>query len=270
MLILVATPIGNLADISSRALETLKTCDYILCEDTRHSLKLLFHYNIQKPLKSYHQFNEAAREEEVLRDLFDGKTIALISDAGTPGISDPGERLVQCCREKGIAVTSTPGPCAAIHAISCSGFSTSRFQFYGFLPRKSKELSTALQEILHYPGTTICYETPNRLKETLQAIDRLAPQRRVAISRELTKAFEEHLMGTASELISQWEEKRLLGEAVLLIEGQKQVEPDWNALTPEEHVALMEKDYGMERRDAIKAVAKLRGVPKRAIYNGLL
>lgn len=271
MLYLVATPIGNLADITLRALETLKTCDYILCEDTRHSLALLSHYAIQKPLKSYHKFSDASEIEKILQDLISGSTLSLISDAGTPGISDPGTHLVQQCIERGIAVTAIPGACAAITALCCSGLNTDRFQFFGFLPRKAGELKQALQEILIFPGTTICYEAPNRLLDALQTLHTLAPNRKIVVGRELTKKFEEMQRGVASELISYWETNPLKGEIVLLIAGEKPLaSEEWETLSAEEHVAFLEKTYHLSRQEAIKMAAKMRGVPKRDIYNKII
>jgi 16S rRNA (cytidine1402-2'-O)-methyltransferase len=271
LLYLVATPIGNLADITQRALEILKACDYILCEDTRHSLSLLTHYSIQNPLKSYHKFSDDSRTKEIIQDLLSGSTIALISDAGTPGISDPGTHLVQQCIEHGVNVIAIPGACAAITALSCSGLNTDRFQFFGFLPRKSSELKRTLQEILTYPGTTICYESPNRLIDALKTLNELAPNRRVVVGRELTKKFEEMQRGIPSELISYWETNTLKGEIVLLISGEKQpAKEEWDKLTPEQHVAFLEETYQLSRQEAIKMAAKMRGVPKRDIYNKML
>lgn len=267
MLYLIATPIGNLQDITLRALETIKSVDYLLCEDTRHSSLLLSHYNINKPLKSFHKFNEAAKEKIIIEDLLNGKTIGLVTDAGTPGISDPGTRLVQQCIQKNISVTSIPGPCALIMALSCSGLDTSRFQFYGFLPRKAAELRRTLQEILAYPATTICYESPFRLQEVLQQINLLAPSREIVVARELTKKFEEIVRGTSSKLIVHWENRQVKGELVLLISGETNSASEWENLSPEEHVRLMEEAYSLSRHDAIKMVAELRGVPKRTIYN---
>ena len=220
MLYLVATPIGNLGDITFRAVEILKSCDYILCEDTRHSLRLLQHYSIQKPLISYHMFNEASREQKVIADLEAGKNIALISDAGTPGIADPGMRLVKKCRDENLKVEAIPGACAAIQAITCSGMSTERFQFWGFLPKTSGRLQTQLEDILKYPGTTICYETPHRLLKVLEVLKRLAPERKICVARELTKKFEEVLSGTPSELLLEWKNRSVKGEIVLLIKGE--------------------------------------------------
>lgn len=217
MLYLVATPIGNLGDITFRAIEVLKSCDYILCEDTRHSLRLLQHYSIQKHLISYHMFNEASREQKIIDDIQAGKTVALITDAGTPGIADPGMRIVKRCREENLKVEAIPGPCAAILAISCSGMSTERFQFVGFLPRTSGRLQRELGEILTYPGTTICYESPHRLLKVLEMLKQIAPDRKISVARELTKKFEEVRTGIPSELLQEWKNRSVKGEIVLLI-----------------------------------------------------
>jgi 16S rRNA (cytidine1402-2'-O)-methyltransferase len=217
MLYLISTPIGNLADITLRALDLLKTCDYILCEDTRHSIKLLSHYEIRKPLRSYHKFNEKSRSEEIIKDLKEGMTIALISDAGTPGISDPGEILVRRCHEENIPVTSAPGPCAAIMALTLSGFSTRPFQLIGFLPRKKGELTRTFQGLLEYEGTSICYESPHRLTKALELLASLGSERKVAVIREMTKHFEECRRGSAKELAEHFSKKPPKGEIVLLI-----------------------------------------------------
>lgn len=270
MLFLVATPIGNLSDITYRALETLSSSDAILCEDTRYSLRLLQHYKIQKPCYSFHKFNESKKEDALISELKSGKKIALISDAGTPGISDPGEMLVKRCIAESIPVTSIPGPCAAISALSCSGFSTQQFQFYGFLPRAENELKRSLLEILPYRGTTICYESPKRLAHALKILSELAPNRQLAVARELTKIHEEVFRGTAHELLQRYQEG-VKGEIVFLISGNTEdIEASWAKLTPEEHVEEVEKAYGLSRRDAIKMVATLRGQSKREIYNRFL
>lgn len=267
MLYLVATPIGNLSDITFRAIEILKSCDYILCEDTHHSQHLLHHYQIHKPLQSYHKFNEAATEQQILHDLTTGKQIALISDAGTPGISDPGARLVKLCTEHHISVTSIPGPCAAIQALAQSGLDTDRFQFWGFLPKKEGDLRRSLQEILSYAGTTICYESPNRLLDVLQLLDAIAPTRHLVVCRELTKKFEETQRGTAKALWDHWQHHPLKGEIVLLIAGCPEEEKDqWADWTPLEHVDFMVKTYNLKTNDAIKIVAEMRGIPKRDLY----
>lgn len=267
MLYLVATPIGNLGDITFRAIETLKSVDLILCEDTRYSSRLLKHFNIQKPCKSFHKFNETYREAEILDLLKSGKTIALISDAGTPGISDPGENIVKRCVEEKILVTSIPGACAAISALCSSGLDTEKFQFCGFLPKKEGELRKALLEILEYKGTSICYESPNRIKDSISMIAALQPTRYVAIAKELTKIHEKIIRGQAIEVLKNLTENDCRGEIVLLIEGNKENhEAQWQQLTPEEHVVLIQDNYKISKQEAIKMAASQRGVSKRDIY----
>ncbi len=217
MLYLVATPIGNLGDLTYRAVELLKEVDLILCEDTRHSRRLLDRYEIARPLSSYHKFNIREREEKILLALEEGKKIALISDAGTPGINDPGADLVSACCERGIAVTHLPGPCAAINALVVSGLPTDRFQFLGFLPKKSGQRERMLKEALAYPGTTIFYESPHRIAKTLKQLDTLEPRAQVVMARELTKKFEEVRRGSPSDLHASCETKKPKGEIVLLI-----------------------------------------------------
>jgi len=268
VLYLVATPIGNLSDITLRAIETLRTSDYILCEDTSHSRILLRHHNIHQPLKSYHKFNEASREQDILEDLAAGKNIALISDAGTPVIADPGERIVQAAVKANLTVISIPGPCAAITAITCSGLPTKQFQAIGFLPKKTTQLRDKLIEILHYPGTTVSYESPRRLIDVLSIIDQLTPQRILCVARELTKRFEEIARGTARSLISHWSNKEIKGEIVLLLSPptEQELTQDWAALTIVEHVTRLERNFSLSQQEAIKMVAHLRGLPKREVY----
>ncbi|MFC2049148.1 16S rRNA (cytidine(1402)-2'-O)-methyltransferase [Chlamydiota bacterium] len=222
MLFLIATPIGNLKDISARALETIAACDYLLCEDTRRTRILLDHYQLRIPLKSFHLFNESARQNRVIEDLQNEKTVGLVSDAGTPGISDPGERLVAKCRQEEIPVVPIPGPCAAIAALSASGLSTTRFQFFGFLPRKKGRLKKILTEILAYEGTSVCYESPYRLAETLKILTALDPQRECAVAREITKKFETFTKGPAESLLAHFTANKAKGEIVLLISGIEQ------------------------------------------------
>lgn len=258
MLYLIATPIGNLKDITYRAVEILQSCDYILCEDTRHSQTLLKHYGIDKPLKSFHQFNEKSREEEILADLKAGKTLAVVSDAGTPGICDPGEALVCRCRQEGVAVSAVPGPCAWVTALTLSRMNKEKAQFIGFLDLKE------LPYLLSYPGTTVCYEAPHRIVSTLEAVAKLDPQRHVCVMRELTKAFEECLEGAASELTAHFKRTPPRGEMVLLIAGYTF---NFKELSEIEHVKALQTQFHLSLADAIKTAAELRGVPKRTIYN---
>ena len=266
MLSLVATPIGNLRDITFRAIEILKSSHYILCEDTRHSKTLLQHYSIHTPLKSYHKFNEKERQEEVINDLKENFHVALISDAGTPALSDPGADLVSLCKKEGIKVQSIPGACAAIVSLTASGLDTSSFQFSGFLPRKKGELKTALLEIIKYPGTTVCYESPLRIQGVLELLATLAPQRKLVIARELTKKYEEIIEGTAETLFTSLSHP-LKGEIVLLIEGNKNPFPSsWNDLTIGEHLEFLMKQFSISKQEALKIAAEQRGVSKRELY----
>lgn len=271
MLYLVATPIGHLKDITIRAIETLGSCDYILCEDTRHSLTLLKHYNIEKPLKSYHKFNESAQSSFILEDLKNGKTICLISDAGSPGISDPGTFLVQQCIEENIPVVSIPGPCAAIAALCCSGLPTDCFQFNGFLPKKDNELKQKLSQLLDYPGTTICYESPQRIIKTIEKIKEIDSKRKLVIGRELTKKFEEYIRGRSEELLEHLQRKEVKGEIVLMIAPREEQETEvWKTMTPQEHVEFIVQTYKTSKQEAIKIAAQLRGIPKREVYRATL
>jgi len=265
MLYLVSTPIGNLSDISFRAIETLRTVDLILCEDTRHSLKLLSHYSIQKPLRSYHKFNEMEKLEENIQLLKEGKSIALISDAGTPLISDPGNLLVKACVDANIEVIAIPGPCALIHALTCSGLSFERFQFVGFLPKKEKELRKNLAELAEYSGVRIAYESPERIEKTLETLADINAALSVCISRELTKKFETHIRGTAQEVLDKIRANPLKGECVLLIAGTPRT-TDFSSLTVEEHVQNVQDTYQVPKREAIKIVAGLRNLNKRELY----
>jgi 16S rRNA (cytidine1402-2'-O)-methyltransferase len=261
MLYIIATPIGNLEDITLRALATLKICDYILCEDTRHSLKLLSHYDIHKPLVSYHQFNEKERLERIVSDLEEGKTIGLISDAGTPLISDPGFMLVAECQQRGLAVTTLPGASSPIVGLSLSGFSPTPFQFVGFLPKKKSELVEVLEELLEYPGTTIAFETAERIQATLSALCELEPTRKVAIARELTKRFETVHIGTPEALKS----GDYKGEIVLLIEGAPQHNsPAFSKEFLQSSVEDLSKT--LSTKDAITQISRLLRVPKKVVY----
>jgi 16S rRNA (cytidine1402-2'-O)-methyltransferase len=262
-LFIIATPIGHLGDISQRALETIRCCELILCEDTRHSQILLRHYAIEKPLVSFHQFNEKKKEEEILRDLEQGKSIALISDAGTPLVSDPGQALVRACIERSLPFTAIPGPCSPIQALVISGFNAGHFQFIGFLPRETGHLKTALRRALFYLGTTIAFESPQRLLDTLAIVQELDPDRKLAIARELTKTFEECRRGTAAQLLAHFQEHEPRGEIVLLI---KEGTPPQEEIGVEELVSLLQETHALTLKEAIKAAAKLRKMPKSEVY----
>lgn len=268
MLFLVASPIGHLADISLRALDTLRSSDAILCEDTRHSTRLLQHYSIEKPLISYHKFNEAEREAEILQRLRAGQQLSLLSDAGTPGIADPGERLVARCIQEGLQVTAIPGPCAVIQALLCSGLTTERFQFLGFVPKKNHERELFFQGALQYPGTSICYESPKRLCTSLHCIQELDAERTLVVARELTKTFETYHRGTAQDLLAFWATEKPRGECVLLINAlhPREAKPERSLKEEVEHV---QEQQGLTRKEAIHFVAQLRGLPKRAVYQAV-
>lgn len=265
MLYLVSTPIGNLADFSYRAVEVLKKCDYILCEDTRHSRGLLKHYEIQAQLYSFHKFNETQAEDRVIEDLKSGKTIALISDAGTPLISDPGQELVSRCRSENLPVSAVPGPCAIIDALVISGLPSSPFQFIGFLPKKEKELQALLSQVLVYMGTSIAYESPHRIEKTLSELLVLSPQRKLCVARELTKLHEECLLGTAAELLDHLQKHPPRGEIVLLISPAEE-KISFEHLSLEELVEMLQKDLHLSKSDAIKTAAQMRHLPKREVY----
>lgn len=233
----------------------LAACDAILCEDTRRSSILLNRYGIEKPLISYHKFKEKASLEGILTDLGAGRNLALISDAGTPCINDPGQGLVAACRARGLAVSAIPGPCSLIQGLVLSGFDTSRFQFLGFLPKKGKG---ALRQALSYPGTTVAFESPERLVGTLEALG----ERRVAVAREMTKTFEEARLGKASEVLAHYRAHPPKGEVVLVIEAGDM--PD--DLSLDELVQMLQNLHGLSLKEAVKQAAKMKHIPKRDVY----
>jgi len=264
MLYLVATPIGNLGDVTLRALETLRSVDRILCEDTRHSGHFLRHHGVSAPLSSYHKFNEAEKEEWIIQELREGKNIALISDAGTPLVADPGERLVRRCKEEGLSVTALPGPAACIVALTLSGFSAERFQFLGFL---SKKPAQDIEGLLDYSGTTIFYESPHRIVKSLTLFGELAPARRLCIARELTKTFEEILTGTSQELLTHFQQHPPRGEFVLLVEGAPlRIASD---STPQEDLLYLQSRFNITTQEAIRLIAQFRNLPKREVYQAI-
>ena len=274
MLYLCATPIGNLGDMTPRVIETLRQVDVIAAEDTRNSIKLLNHFEINTPMTSYHEYNKVEKAHQLIAKLQAGQNIALITDAGTPAISDPGEVLVAMCHEAGITVTSLPGPAACITALTLSGLSTRRFCFEGFLPADKKEKALVLAELKEESRTMILYEAPHHLTGTLQELYDTLGNRRVTLCRELTKKFETVLPTTLEEALAKYETEEPRGEYVLVIEGksfeQKKEEAikSWEAMSIEEHMAYYE-EQGMDRKSAMKQVAKDRGVSKRDIYNYL-
>jgi len=275
VLYLCATPIGNLSDMSPRVIETLKDADLIAAEDTRNSIKLLNHFDIDTPMTSYHEFNKVEKAKTLIGKLKEGQNIALITDAGTPAISDPGEVLVKMCQEENITVTSLPGPAALIVALTLSGLSTRRFCFEGFLPPEKKERRRILEELTNESRTIILYEAPHHLKGTLAELKEVLGDRRITICRELTKKFESVMPTTIFKAVSYYDENEPRGEYVLVIEGKSFREKDeerqlgFVKLSIEEHMKLYE-DQGIDRKEAMKLVAKDRGVSKRDIYNALL
>ena len=275
-LYLCATPIGNLEDITYRVLRTLKEVDLIAAEDTRNSIRLLNHFEIKTPMTSYHEYNKIEKAYQLVAKMREGKNIALITDAGTPGISDPGEDIVRICYEEGIPVTSLPGAAACITALTMSGLPTRRFAFEAFLPKDKKEHQAVLEELKTERRTIIIYEAPHHLVRTLQELhDTLGGDRRLTICRELTKRHEEKLQMTLADSLSYYEVNEPRGEYVLIIAGRsreemkKEEQAGWEALSLEEHMAHYESQ-GIDRKEAMKRVAKDRGVSKRDIYQTLL
>lgn len=274
-LFLCATPIGNLKDMTPRVIETLQEADVIAAEDTRNSIKLLNHFGISTPMTSYHEYNKVDKARTLIVQMQEGKNVALITDAGTPAISDPGEVLVQMCHEAGITVTSLPGPAACITALTLSGLSTRRFCFEGFLSADKKERKAVLEELKEESRTIILYEAPHHLKQTLQELYETLGERRITLCRELTKKFETIMPTTLEEALRFYEEEEPRGEYVLVLEGkslaQKKQEKEaaFQEMSIEEHMAVYE-EQGMDRKEAMKQVAKDRGVPKREIYQYLV
>lgn len=275
ILYLCATPIGNLEDITYRVLRTLKEVDLIAAEDTRNSIKLLNHFEISTPMTSYHEFNKIEKAYQLVAKLKEGKNIALITDAGTPGISDPGEDIVRICYEEGIEVTSLPGAAACITALTMSGRPTRRFAFEAFLPKDKKERAAVLEELKNETRTIILYEAPHHLLKTVKELLDVLGDRELTICRELTKKHEEKIQMTFSSLLSYYEDKEPRGEYVLVICGKnredivKEQQASWEQMSIEEHMAHYE-NQGVDHKEAMKLVAKDRGVSKRDIYQYLV
>ena len=274
-LYLCATPIGNLEDITYRVLRTLKEVDLIAAEDTRNSIRLLNHFEIHTPMTSYHEYNKIEKAYQLIDQLRAGKNIALITDAGTPGISDPGEDLVRMALEEGITVTSLPGAAACITALTMSGQPTRRFAFEAFLPREKKERAQVLEELKNETRTIILYEAPHHLVATLTQLREVLGNRSISVCRELTKKHEEVRKTTLDDVLLFYKDQEPRGEYVLVIEGadKKELEAKaqraWEELTLEEHMALYESQ-GMMKKEAMKCVAKDRGISKREVYQALL
>ncbi|NLN41040.1 MAG: 16S rRNA (cytidine(1402)-2'-O)-methyltransferase [Clostridiales bacterium] len=266
-LYLCATPIGNLEDITLRVIRTLKEVDYIVAEDTRHTLKLLNHLNISKPLISYHKYSDEQKEEKILCLLEEGNNIALVSDAGMPGISDPGEELVRLAHKRNIHVTILPGATAGLSALVLSGLPTSRFVFEGFLPRDKKLRKKVLNQLKGEERTIIIYEAPHHLLGTLKELNEVLGNRRLAVVRELTKFYEEVLHFTLEESIEYYSQNSPKGEFVLVIQGgQEDKEDDWfGDISISDHI-LVYMDEGLSKKEAIKKVAVDRGLPKSQVY----
>ena len=267
-LYIIATPIGNLEDITYRAINILRAVDIIAAEDTRHTLKLLNHYNISKHLISYHRHNEEEKSDDLISKLKEGKNIALVSDAGTPGICDPGEAVIHKSIEEGIQVIPIPGACAFVNALICSGLNTDTFLFLGFLPLNKKNRKQKLQEIQQSHQTTIIYEAPHKLQATLKDLQEVIGERKIVIARELTKVYEEFIRGNIEEIIEKTKEAK--GEMIILIQGAHETtlteaQELFQNLSLEEHYSYYEKQ-GLEKKEIVKRMAKDRGVPKNEIY----
>lgn len=274
-LYLCATPIGNLGDMTPRVVETLQMVDLIAAEDTRNSIKLLNHFDIHTPMTSYHEYNKVEKAVTLINQMNEGKNVALITDAGTPAISDPGEVLVRMCHEAEIVVTSLPGAAACITALTLSGLSTRRFCFEGFLPADKKEKKDILENLKNETRTIILYEAPHHLVRTLDELYEALGNRRLTLCRELTKKFEEITPTTLEDARAAFENDSPRGEYVLVIEGKslaevkKEQEQDWQSISIEEHMQIYESQ-GTDRKEAMKKVAKDRGISKREVYQYLV
>ena len=274
-LYLCATPIGNLGDMTPRVVETLQMVDLIAAEDTRNSIKLLNHFDIHTPMTSYHEYNKVEKAVTLINQMNEGKNVALITDAGTPAISDPGEVLVRMCHEAGIVVTSLPGAAACITALTLSGLSTRRFCFEGFLPADKKEKKDILENLKNETRTIILYEAPHHLVRTLDELYEALGNRRLTLCRELTKKFEEITPTTLEGARVAFENDLPRGEYVLVLEGKslaevkKEQEQDWQSISIEEHMQIYESQ-GIDRKEAMKKVAKDRGISKREVYQYLV
>ncbi len=274
-LYLCATPIGNLEDITLRVLRTLQEVDLIAAEDTRHSIKLLNHFEIKTPMTSYHEYNKVEKARYLVDKMREGLNVALITDAGTPGISDPGEELVRQCYEAGIELTSLPGPAACITALTISGLPTRRFAFEAFLPSEKKERQRILKEMERETRTILLYEAPHRLVRTLTELLEVLGDRNITICRELTKKYETAFRTTFSGALAHYETEEPKGECVIVIEGksaeeiQKEQEKSWESMSIGEHMEIY-LSSGMEKKEAMKQVAKDRGISKREVYQYLV
>lgn len=271
ILYLVATPIGNLEDITYRAIRVLNEVDLIAAEDTRNSIKLLNHFDIKTPMTSYHEHNKYEKAEELVNKLVAGKDIAVITDAGTPGISDPGEELVRQCYDAGVTIVPVPGACAAINGLIASGLPTRRFAFEAFLPTDKKERKLVLEELKSETRTMIIYEAPHRLGKTLIELSSTLGNRNTTICRELTKKHETFFKTTLEDAASYYSDNEAKGECIIIIDGlsfetiEEESRKQWESMSVPEHIAMY-LNQGMDKKEATKQVAKDRGVPKRDIY----
>ncbi len=274
-LYLCATPIGNLEDMTFRAVRVLQEADLIAAEDTRNSIKLLNHFQIHTPMTSYHEYNKFEKGRELTELLREGKNIALITDAGMPGISDPGEELVKMCADAGITVTAVPGACACVTALTLSGLATRRFAFEAFLPADKKERRMVLEELKNETRTIVIYEAPHRLTKTLEELLEHLGNRKISVCRELTKRHETIFRTDLKGALDYYEKEEARGECVLVLEGRtaeellKEKQDEWKKMTPAEHVAMYEAQ-GIIRKEAMRLAARDRGVSKREIYQSLL
>lgn len=274
-LYLCATPIGNLEDITLRVLRILKEVDLIAAEDTRNSLKLLNHFAIKTPMTSYHEYNKVEKAHQLVDKMREGKSVALITDAGTPGISDPGEELVKICYEQGIEVTALPGATACVTALSMAGLPTRRFCFEAFLPRDKKQRSNILEELKEETRTIVIYEAPHHLTDTLEELYQALGNRQISLCRELTKKHEEVLRMKMEDAVAYYKEQEPRGEYVLIMEGKsfedikKEKQEEWARMDLREHMQFYEKQ-GVTQKEAMKLVAKDRGVSKREVYQEIL
>ena len=270
-LILTATPIGNLEDMTFRAVRMLQEADLIAAEDTRNTIRLLNHFDIHTPLTSYHEYNRISKAQELVRQMQEGKVVALVTDAGTPGISDPGEDLVRMAAEAGIEVTSLPGACACITALTISALPTRRFCFEAFLPPQKRERAAVLEQLKTETRTILLYEAPHHLRATLEQLLETLGDRKVSLCRELTKIHEEAWRTTLKQALKRFETEEPRGEYVIVLEGRNAKElleesrKKWEDLSVEEHVSMYEQQ-GMDRKEAMRAAAKDRGVSRRDIY----
>lgn len=267
-LFVVSTPIGNLEDITLRALRTLREVDLIAAEDTRHTRKLLSKYDIHTPMTSYYEQNRAAKGKKLLGDLKAGRNIALVSNAGTPGISDPGSHLIRIAVADGIPVVPVPGPDAVTTAVAISGLGDRGFTFVGFLPIRVTKRRELLETLTSRRQATVFFESPRRLVKVLECLAQICPQRSIVVLRELTKKHEDAVRGTTDEVLEHFRRNPCLGEVVVAVQGtSRESEPDWHSISVDEHVKMIMDRKGLPKGEAIKLAARERGIPKRVVYN---